>query len=77
MENLFKTEERMAMRFIKKILREDRELLRRVMVLGERKSFIRNIRTMIACIYASTSDVCDIKEFFETALYCRENMIGD
>ena len=47
------------------------------MALGERKSFIRNIRTMIACIYASTSDVHDVKEFFEKALYCRENMIGD
>lgn len=77
MENLFKTEERMATGFIKKILREDRELLRRVMVLGERKSFIREVRTLIACIYASTSDVRDFKEFFEKAIYCRENMIGD
>ena len=77
MENLFKTEERMAMRFIKIILREYKELLRRVMALGERKSFIREVRTFIACIYASTSDVCDIKEFFEKALYCSENMIGD
>lgn len=77
MENLFKTEERMATRFIKKILREDRELLRRVMALGERKSFIKEVRIMIACIYASTSDVRNVKEFFEKALYCSENMIGD
>jgi hypothetical protein len=77
MKNLFKTEERMATWFIKKILREDKELLRRVMALGERKSFIRNIRALIACIYASTSDVRDVKEFFKTALYCSENMIGD
>ena len=77
MENLFKTEERMAMRFIKKILREDRELLRRVIALGERKSFIREVRTLIACIYASTSDVRDVKEFFKKALYCSENVIGD
>lgn len=77
MENLFKTEERMAMRFIKIILREDKELLRRVMALDKKKVFIRNVRTLIACIYASTSDVRDVKEFFETALYCSENMIGD
>ena len=77
MKNLFKTEERMATGFIKKILREDRELLRRVIALGERKSFIREVRTLIACIYASTSDMRDVKEFFEKALYCSENMIGD
>lgn len=77
MKNLFKTEERMAMRFIKKILREDRGLLRRAMVLDERKSFIREVRTLIACIYASTSDMRDVKEFFKKALYCSENMIGD
>lgn len=77
MKNLFKAEERMAMRFIKRILREERELLRRVMVLGKRKNFIRNIKSTIACIYASTSDVRDVKEFFEKALYCSENMIGD
>lgn len=77
MENLFKTEERMAMRFIKIILREDKELLRRVIALGEKRAFIRNIRALIACIYASTSDVRDVKEFFEKALYCSENMIGD
>lgn len=77
MKNLFKTEERMAMSFIKIILREDKELLRRVMALGKRKSFIREVRTLIACIYASTNDVRDVKEFFEKALYCSENMIGD
>ena len=76
MKNLFKTEERMAMRFIKKILREDRELLRRVMALDEKRAFIRNVRALIACIYASTSDVRNVKEFFEKALYCSENMIG-
>ena len=77
MKNLFKTEERMATRFIKKILREDRELLRRVMALGEKRAFIRNIKSTIACIYARTIDVRDIKEFFEKALYCSENVIGD
>lgn len=73
MENIFKTEEKMAMGFIKRILREDRTLLGRVMALSERKSFIRNIRALIACIYASDSNACDVKEFFITALYCREN----
>lgn len=77
MKNLFKTEERMAMRFINRILREERELLRRVMALNEKRVFIRNVRILIACIYASTSDVHDVKEFFEKALYCSENMIGD
>lgn len=77
MENLFKTEERMAMRFIKRILREERELLRRVMVLDEKRTFIRNVRVLIACVYASTSDVRDVKEFFEKALYCSENVNRD
>lgn len=77
MENLFKTEERMATGFIKRILREDRELLRRVKALDKKKVFIREVRALIACIYASTSDVRDVKEFFEKALYCSENMIGD
>lgn len=72
MENLFKTEERMAMVFIKRILREDRVLLKRVMALSERKAFIRNVRALIACVYASNSSVTDIKEFFERALYCFE-----
>lgn len=72
MNNIFKTEELMAGCFIKKILREDRELLSRVMALSERKSFIRGVRVLIACVYASTSDIADVKEFFETALYCRE-----
>ena len=65
MENLFKTEERMAMRFIKIILREDKELLRRVMALDKKKVFIREVRTLIACIYASNSDVRDVKEFLK------------
>lgn len=39
MKNIFKTEEKMAMTFIDKILREDKVLLRRVMALGERKNF--------------------------------------
>ena len=77
MENLFKTEERMATGFIKRILREDRELLRRVKALDKKKVFIREVRALIACIYASTSDMRDVKEFFEKALYCSENMIGD
>lgn len=77
MENLFKTEERMATGFIKRILREDKELLRRVKALDKKKVFIREVRALIACIYASTSDVRDVKEFFEKALYCSENMIGD
>ena len=72
MENLFKTEERMAMVFIKRILREDRVLLCRVMALSERKAFIRNVRALIACVYASDSSVVDVKEFFERALYCFE-----
>lgn len=72
MKNIFKTEEKMAMTFIDKILREDRALLGRVMSLSERKTFIRNVRALIACVYASDSDVRDVKEFFETALYCRE-----
>lgn len=72
MENLFKTEERMAMVFIKRILREDRVLLCRVMSLSERKTFIRNVRALIACVYASDSNVVDVKEFFERALYCFE-----
>jgi len=72
MENLFKTEERMATGFIKRILREDKELFKRVMSLSERKTFIRNVRALIACVYASDSSVSDVKEFFETALYCRE-----
>ena len=75
MKNIFKTEEKMAMTFIKKILREDRALLGRVMVLSERKSFIRGVRALIACVYASTSDINDVKEFFETALYCREEAV--
>lgn len=74
MKNLFKTEELMAMGFIKKILREDRALLGRVMALPERKSFIRGVRALIACVYASDSSVSDVKEFFETALYCRERV---
>nr|DAF07525.1 MAG TPA: hypothetical protein [Caudoviricetes sp.] len=72
MENIFKTEERMATDFIKRILREDRTLLKRVMALSERKAFIRNIRSLIACVYASDSSVADVKEFFERALYCFE-----
>lgn len=72
MKNIFKTEELMAMTFIDKILREDKALLGRVMVLSERKSFVRGVRALIACVYASTSDINDVKEFFETALYCRE-----
>lgn len=72
MKNIFKTEERMATGFIKRILREDRVLLKRVMALSERKAFIRNVRALIACVYASNSDVRDVKEFFERALYCFE-----
>lgn len=72
MKNIFKTEEKMAMTFIDKILREDRVLLKRVMALSERKAFIRNIRSLIACVYASDSSVADVKEFFERALYCFE-----
>lgn len=72
MKNLFRTEELMAGNFIKRILREDRELLGRVMALSDRRGFIRGVRALIACLYASTSDVKDVKEFFETALYCRE-----
>lgn len=72
MKNLFKTEERMAMTFIKRILREDKVLLKRVMLLNERKAFIRNTRSLIACVYASDSNVVDVKEFFERALYCFE-----
>lgn len=72
MKNIFKTEEKMAMTFIDKILREDRALLGRVMALSERKSFIRNVRALIACVYASDSSVADVKEFFETTLSCRE-----
>lgn len=72
MNNIFKTEEIMAMVFIKRILREDRVLLCRVMALSERKAFIRNVRALIACVYASDSSVADVKEFFETALSCRE-----
>lgn len=75
MKNLFRTEELMAGCFIKKILREDRELLSRVMALSERKSFIRGVRALIACVYASDSDINDVKEFFETALYCREEAV--
>lgn len=74
MKNLFRTEEKMAMTFIDKILREDKELFKRVMSLSERKTFIRNVRVLIACMYASTSDIRDVKEFFETALYCRERV---
>ena len=73
MKNIFRTEEKMATGFIKRILREDKVLLRRVITLGERKTFIRNVRALIACIYASDSSVADVKEFFVTALYCREN----
>ena len=72
MKNLFKTEEKMAMTFIKRILREDRVLLKRLMALNERKSFIRGVRALIACVYASDSSVSDVKEFFERALYCFE-----
>lgn len=72
MENLFKTEEKMAMTFIKKILREDEVLLKRVMLLSERKTFIKNTRSLIACVYASNSSITDVKEFFERALYCFE-----
>jgi hypothetical protein len=72
MKNIFKIEEKMATGFIKRILREDRELLGRVMALYERKAFIRNVRALIACVYASDSSVADVKEFFVTALYCRE-----
>ena len=72
MENLFKTEEKMATGFIKRILREDRILLKRVMSLSERKAFIRNTRSLIACVYDSDSSVRDVKEFFERALYCFE-----
>lgn len=72
MENIFKTEEIMATGFIKRILRKDRTLLKRVMALSERKAFIRNIRSLIACVYASDSSVTDVKEFFERALYCFE-----
>nr|DAW77602.1 MAG TPA: hypothetical protein [Caudoviricetes sp.] len=72
MKNIFKTEEKMAMTFIKRILREDRVLLERVMALSERKAFIRNVRALIACVYASDSSVRDVKEFFERALYCFE-----
>lgn len=72
MKNIFKTEEKMATGFIKRILREDRVLLKRVKALSERKAFIRNVRALIACIYASNSSVTDVKEFFERALYCRE-----
>lgn len=72
MKNIFKTKEKMATGFIKRILREDRELLERVMALSERKAFIKNVRALIACVYASDSSVADVKEFFVTALYCRE-----
>ena len=72
MKNIFKTEEKMAGCFIKRILREDKVLLKRVMALSERKAFIRNTRSLIACVYASDSSVTDIKEFFERALYCFE-----
>lgn len=72
MKNIFKTEEKMATGFIKRILREDKELFKRVMLLNERKTFIRNVRALIACVYASNSSVSDVKEFFVTALYCRE-----
>lgn len=72
MKNLFKTEEKMATGFIKRILREDRALLGRVMALSDRRGFIRGVRALIACVYASNSSVSDVKEFFETALYCRE-----
>lgn len=74
MNNIFKTEERMAMVFIKRILREDRELLGRVIALSDRRGFIRGVRALIACVYASDSSVSDVKEFFETALYCRERV---
>lgn len=74
MKNIFKIEEKMAMTFIDKILREDKVLLRRVIALGERKTFIRNVRTLITCVYASDSSVSDVKEFFVTALYCRERV---
>lgn len=60
------------MTFIKRILREDKVLLKRVMLLSGKKAFIRNIRALIACIYASDSDIADVKEFFERALYCFE-----
>lgn len=72
MKNIFKTEEKMATWFIKRILREDKELFKRVMSLSERKTFIRNVRALIACVYASDSSVANVKEFFVTALYCRE-----
>lgn len=72
MKNIFRTEEKMATGFIKRILREDKELFKRVMSFSERKTFIRNVRALIACVYASDSSVSDVKEFFVTALYCRE-----
>jgi hypothetical protein len=72
MKNIFRTEELMAGCFIKRILREDRELLGRVMALSDRRGFIRGVRALIACVYASDSSVSDVKEFFVTALYCRE-----
>ena len=72
MKNIFRTEELMAGCFIKRILREDRALLSRVVALSDKRSFIRGVRVLIACVYASDSDVRDVKEFFETALYCRE-----
>ena len=74
MKNLFRTEELMAGKFIKRILREDRELLERVMALSDKRGFIRGVRALIACVYASDSSVSDVKEFFETALYCRERV---
>lgn len=74
MKNLFRTEELMAGNFIKRILREDRELLGRVMALSDRRGFIRGVRALIACVYASDSSVSDVKEFFETALYYRERV---
>lgn len=72
MKNIFKTEEKIATGFIKRILREDKELFKRVMALSEKKAFIRNVRALIACVYASDSSVTDVKEFFVTALSCRE-----
>ena len=74
MKNIFKTEEKMAGMFIKRILREDKELLSRVMALSEKKSFIIGVRALIACVYASDSSVSGVKEFFVTALYCREKV---
>ena len=75
MKNLFRTEELMAGMFIKRILREDKELLSRVMALNDKRGFIRGVRALIACVHSSTSDISDVKYLFETALYCREEAV--